>query len=282
MPVVTAIVVTVAAAAATVAAVAVAVVATVGAVVATVVSTITAVIGTVTSMLGAALGGVIETVGGIVEAISTGVQGVVTTIKTSIAEPIGNIISGLKTAITEVVSAITEPLAPILNPIKDSLVAMKEFMVEVEAWVSVQLAPVAELIELVNTLSAIAFVKQLIEGTADVADVLGDVEKESGLATVKAILTLHKNITDIGIATMKYTRDQTYAVAKSIDDFDERIREDNQAAYALLTAAVETQMTQVAQVLTGEIDAVNTDVTMVTQRTQSVPYFQDMLLKALG
>lgn len=282
MPVVTAIVAAVVTAASVVGAVAVAVVATVGTVVAAVVGTIATVVGSVTSLLGAALGGAIETVGGIIEVISSGVQGAVGAIKSSIAEPIGNIISGLKTAVLDVGAAITEPLMPILNPIKDSLVSMKDFMVEVKTWLELELAPVSELIEVVNTLSAIQFVKQLIEGTGDITSVLGDVEKESGLATVQAIATLFKGINDIGIATMKYTRDQTIAVAKSIDDFDERIREDNKTAYALLTGAVDEQITQVTNAMSLRFNPIESDVIMITRRTEDIPYFQDMLIKALA
>lgn len=280
MPVVTAIVATVVTAASVVGAVAVAVVATVGTVVAAVVGTIATVVGSVTSVLGAALGGAIETVGGIVELVSTGVQGAVGAIKSTIAEPLGNIITGLKTAIIEVGQAITEPLMPILNPIKDSLVSMKDFMVEVKTWLELELAPVGELIEVVNTLSAIAFVKQLIEGTGDITSVLGDVEKESGLATVQAIATLYKGINEIGIATMKYTHDQTLAVAKAMDEFDTRIKEDNQIAYAMLTGAVDAQMTNVANALTGRIDPIQTKTTMIANRTTSLPFFQEMLVRA--
>lgn len=282
MPLVTAIVATVAAATVAVASVAVAVAATVAAVIAPVVAAVGSIVSTVVATIAPVVGGIIDIVGGVVEIISAGVQGVVTTIKTTIAEPLGNIISGLKTAIGDIAAAITEPLKPILTPIKESLISIKDFVVETKTWISAELAPVGELIEVINTVSAVMFVKQLIEGTADITQIIGDVEGESGAATAQAIAMLYNDIVDTTIGTTNLIHDQGVALANAIDNYDEKIREDNRIALAMLKGAMDDHVTQVADSLTGRINPIEHDVIMIARRTEDLPYFQDMLIKALS
>jgi len=260
----------------------VAVVATVAAVIAPIIGGIVSIVGGIVSTVGTVLGTIVNTVGGIVEVISAGVQGAVTAIKTTIVEPLGNIITGLKTAVGNIVKVITEPLAPILNPIKDSLVAIKDLAVEMDVWIKAELAPVAELIAVVNTVSAVMIVKQLIEGTGEITEIIGDVEGESGAATAQAIVMLYQDIVETTVATTTMMHDQGLALANSIDNYDEKLREDNRIALAMLTDAVDDQVTQVADSLAGRITPIESNVTMIARRTEDLPYFQQMLIEALS
>lgn len=282
MPVVTAIVATVGAVAATVGSVVVAVAATVGAVLAPAIAAISSVVGGIVSAVGSVLGGIVNVIGGIVEVMSAGLQAAVTAVKTTIVEPIGNIITGLKTAIGEVIGAITEPLAPILNPIKDSLIVIKDFVVDTQTWITGELAPVGELIEVINTVSAIMFVKQLIDGTLGVTEIIGEVADGNALATAQAIVELSQNIVDTSIGTLSYVHESNIALANAIDNYDEKIREDNQIALAMVEDALTEQVTQVADSLSGRLTPMESNVTMIARRTEDLPYFQEMLIKALA
>jgi len=269
-------------AATVISAVAVAVVATVAAVIAPIVATVVSVVSGVIATIAPVIGSIIETIGGIVEGISAGIQGAVEALKTTIAEPLGNIISGLKTAIGDIVSAITEPLAPILNPIKESLVSIKDFAVDINTWVNVQLAPVGELVTAINSISAVLFVKQLIEGTAGITQVIGKVADGEAEATAQAIAMLYNNIVDLSISTIDFAHDQSVALAKSIDEYDVRLRQDNQAALAMLEDTLDMQVQNVTASLTERITPIENGVTRITRRTEDLPYFQRMLVRALA
>lgn len=268
--------------AASVVGVTVAVVASVGSVIAPLISGITSIVGGIVSAVGAVLGTVVTTIGSIVEVISSGVQAALSGIKEVLIEPLGNVITGLKTAIGDIINVITTPLKPILNPIKDSLIAIKDLVVEIDVWAKAELAPVAELIEVVNTVSAVMIVKQLIEGTADITQVLGDVEGETGVATVQAITMLYQDIVDTTIGTTTMIHDQGVALANSIDNYDEKLREDNVIALAMLSDSIDEQVTQVADSLAGRITPIEGDVTMLAFKMQDVPRFQKLLIKALS
>lgn len=282
----------------------VAVAATVAAVIAPIISAVVSVVGGIVSTVGTVLGGVINVIGGIVEMVSAGLQTAVTALKTTIVEPLGNIVTGLKTAIGDVIGAITEPLAPILNPIKDSLITIKDFVVETQTWITAELAPVGELIEVVNTVSAVMFVKQLIDGTLGITEIIGEVADGNAIATAQAIVELSNNIVEISVGTLNYVHDSNVALANAIDNYDEKIREDNQIALAMLEDAMSDRVTEVANNVTQRITSIESDIvmvadgfdmklqenispitssiTMLARRTEDLPYFQDMLIKALS
>lgn len=282
MPIVSGIIAVTAAVVSTVGAVAVAVAASVGAVLAPAIAAIGSVVGAVISTIGSVLGGIVNVIGGVVEIMSAGLQSAVTALKTTIVEPLGNIVTGLKTAIGDIVTAITEPLSPILNPIKDSLIAIKDFVVETQSWITTELAPVGELIEVLNTVSAVMFVKQLIDGTLGITEVIGEVADGNAMATAQAIVELSNNIVDISVGTLNYVHESNVALANAIDNYDEKIRADNQIALAMLEDAISDEVTQVADSLTGRIIPIESNVTMIARRTEDLPYFQDMLIKALA
>lgn len=266
----------------TVAAVVAPIITTVVSIVTPVVSAIVSIVGTVVATISPVVGGIVDVIGGVVEVISAGVKASVAAIKTTVLEPLGNIIKGLKTAIGEIATTITEPLKPILTPIKDTLVTIKDFVVDTQTWIQAELAPVAELVEIVNTVSAIMFVNQLLKGTVGISQIVGEVERDSGIVTAQAITTLYNDIVNVAVGTASLVHEQTLSMANAIDDYDAKFREDNKIALAMLKEGMEEQVTQVANNLTLRLTPIEGNVTMIARRTEDLPYFQDMLIKALS
>lgn len=267
--------------AAAVASVAVAVVATIAAVIAPVVAAIGAVISGVVATIAPVLSAVIETVGGIVEGISGALQGAVEFIRTSIAEPFGKIVEALKTGITNIAKAITEPLKPILDPIKDSLVSIKDFVADTQTWIKTQLVPVEDLAFLVNTISAVSFVKQLLEGTTSISKVIGDVAEESGLKTAQAITVLWRETVQISTGILENVRDHHVLLTKTINDTDERLRKDMKLAIAYTEETIKGEVEKVKDGLSDRIMPMEHTIAGIERRTMDLPFFQRMLIRAI-
>ncbi len=271
----------VAGAAATVASVVVPIVSTIAAVVGPVVAAVGSVITTIVSTVGAVLGPVIETVGGIVEVISGAIKGAVEVIRTTIAEPIANIVEGLKKGIVDIAKAITEPLKPILNPIKDTLVTIKDFVADTQLWVETQLKPVAELISVINTISAVMFVKQLLEGTTSVSQVIGDVAEESGLKTAEAITVLWRETVQMGTGILENVRDHYTLLGDTIDDTDERLRKDMALAIEYTKETIQGEIDKVQHALSERLTPMELEIAGIERRTMDLPFFQQMLIRAI-
>ena len=268
-------------AASAVASVAVAVVSTVAAVVGPVVAAVGSVVTGIVSTIGAVLGPVIETVGGIVEGISGAIQGAVELIRTTVAEPIANIVEALKKGIGDIAKAITEPLKPILDPIKDTLVTVRDFMADTQLWVETQLKPVAELISVINTISAVNFVKMLLEGTEDIGKIIGDVADESGLKTAEAITVLWRETVQIGTGIMDNVRDHYTLLGDTIDDTDERLRADMQLSIEYAKGTIQGEIDKVRDALSEQLTPMELQIAGIERRTMDLPFFQQMLIRAL-
>ena len=281
MPPAVAVVSFVASVGATVASVVVPIVSTIAAVVGPVVAAVGSVVTGIVSTIGAVLGPVIETVGWIVEGISGAVQGAVEIIRTTIAEPIANIVEALKTGIGDIAKAITEPLKPILDPIKDTLVTIKDFVADTQLWVETQLKPVAELISVINTISAVYFVKQLLEGTTSISQVIGDVADESGLKTAEAITILWRETVQIGTGILENVRDHYTLLGDTIDDTDERLRKDMQLSIEYAKGTIQGEIDKVRDALSEQLTPMELQIAGIERRTMDLPFFQEMLIRAL-
>lgn len=281
MPVAAAIGAFVGSTAAAVASVAAVVVTTIAAVIAPVVAAVGAVVSGIVAAIGPVLTTVIETVGGIVEGISGALQGAVQFIRTSIAEPFANIVKALKTGIGDLAKAITEPLKPILNPIKDSLVAIKDFVADTATWINTQLVPVKDLVALVNTISAVMVVKQLLEGTTSISKIIGDVADESGLKTAQAITVLWRETVQMGTGILENVRDHYTIVQDTINDTDERLRKDMALAIEYAQEKIKGEIDTITHPLRERLWTAERDIAYVRRRTEDLPFFQQMLIRAI-
>ena len=268
-------------AAATVASVAVAVVSTVAAVIGPVVAAVGSVVGSIVATLGPVLSSIVNTVGGIVEGISGAIQGAVEIIRTRIAEPFAGIVESLKTGIGELAKAITEPVKPILDPIKETLTTIHDFVADTHEWIKVQLEPIEDLVDLVNTISAINVIKGLLTGTTSISQVIGDVAEESGLKTAEAITILWRDTVQMGTGILEEMRNQYTIVNDVISDTDERLRKDMKVAIEYTEETFKGQVEKVEHALRDRIGPMERELAYIERRTTDLPFFQEMLIRAI-
>lgn len=250
----------VASAAATVAAVAVTVAVTVAAAVATAVAAVGSVVGTVAAALTSTIGQVVTTVGSVIQAIT----------------------ASLKTGIVNLASAITKPLEPILLPIKDSLTAIYDYMKGVETWVNTQLKPYKELVDLIDTITGLAVIKDLTSGIAAVSKLLGDVAGGKGESTAAAIAQLLAGITKTTVGILDTTRQQYIALSDRIENFQSTIQASFDKRMTELEVSIYQSISGVEASLMGRSVTVQRQVTAIGRRIEDLPWFMSMMLRVLS
>lgn len=268
-------------AAGAVASVAAAVVTTIASVVGPIVAAVGSVISAVVTTLGSVLSGIVNTIGSVVGGISETIQGAVNLVKTRIVEPFTGIIESLKTGIKGVADAITAPFKPILDPIKETLTTIKDFVVGTRTWIQDNLKPVRDLIELVEDISAMDVVKILLGGTEDIAGIIGDVEAGSGAATAQAITVLYRDIAQTTTETLEIVRNHYTRLRDTIDDTDERLRHDMDLAIAYAKETIQGEIDEVTNALSKRITPLEFRIAQIERRTMDLPFFQEMLIRAL-
>jgi hypothetical protein len=247
-------------AATTVAAVAATVAATVATAVATAVAAAGSVVGTVTAALTSTIGQVVTTVGSVIQAVT----------------------ASLKTGIVKLASAITKPLEPILLPIKNSLQAIYDYMKGVETWVSTQLKPYKELVDLIDTITGLAVIKDLTSGIAAVGKLLGDVADGKGESTAAAIAQLLAGITKTTVGILDTTREQYIALSDRIENFRSTIEANFARRMTEMQATIYQAISGVEDSLTGRSITVQRQVTAISRRIEDLPWFMSMLLRVLS
>jgi len=252
-----------------------------GAILHTVVSAVGAMVGSIASTIGSILAPVINTVGGITEGISSVIKGAVEVLRTKVAEPLANIVKYIKAGITKVANAITAPFKPILDPIKETLIVIHKFVADTSLWVETQLKPVADLINIVNSISSVVVVKRLLDGTMDVSKIIGELAAQNELKTAKAIATLWRETVQMGRGIMESARETYTVLANTIDSMDERLHKDIELSIAYAKETIQGEIDKVRNPLSERITAVELAVAGAERRTMDLPVFQQMLIKAI-
>lgn len=268
-------------AAATVGGIAGGITATISAAAGSIVTTVGGIVSSITTTLGTTLGSVIEGVGGIAEGVSGTIEAALETIRTGIAEPFGEVVQSLKAGIGEIAKAITEPVKPILDPIRETLVDLHGFMADTQAWIQTELKPVADLVDFVNDISAILVVKRLLEGTTDIAEIIGDVEGESGAATAQAIAVLYRDMAAITTDTLDTLRGHYTRLNETIEGIGDRIRQENKVALAYVEETLKGELRELTDPLYERVGPLERELAYIERRTMDLPFFQEMLIRSI-
>lgn len=254
---------------------------TVGAAVAGVVATVGSVVAKIATTLATTLGPVIKAVTGITQGITGKIEVALNTIRTTVAEPFAKVVESLKGGITEVAKAITTKAKPILDPIKDTLTTIHDYMAATNAWVKKELKPIADLVGFINDISALMVVKRLLFGTADIAGILGDIERESGLATAKAIAILYRDTAQIATDTLSIMRNHYTRLAETIEEIPERITQENKLAVAYVEESLKGELKKVTDPLYDRVGPLELEVAAIERRTEDLPFFAEMVIRTL-
>lgn len=293
---VAAVVATVAAVAATVAAVVGAIVGSIAvsiaATVFSIVSAIADVVGPILDLVGQIVGGIIVTLGNVLKQIIEAVGGVLETIATGLKTGIESVTEAMKPYVetitkkvndlfTYTVDVLVTPFKPILIPIRDSLKYIHDYVKGTQAWIVTQLKPVGDMIGLINDISALATIKKLLTGQMEIAEILGDKSEDPMLNLTTSIFVLYRDIVQTTTDTLELTRNTYTRLRDTIDEFDERIRKDMALAIAYVKETVQGKIDEVRDALSERLTPMELQVAGIERRTMDLPFFQQMLIRAL-
>jgi len=255
------------------------------------------------SVVGSAAGGIISTIGGVASTLLSGVGGLasgavdaVVNLAGSLTTMIGNLSSGLTDAINRITLPITktikstfgvlrtviDPVATaIMTPIKDTLVIIKGAVDMVMSPVEAILKPVIAARELINSVSTLKVLYDVIEGQAEISELIGAVADGEAGKTAEAIAVLYRDITGTTISMIDKVDSETKMLWASIDSFDERIKTSVDEKMALMKADVMSAVTPRLDTLGVGQEAITRGMARISRHIDDEPWFAWMLLRAL-
>ena len=257
------------------------IVSAIGAVVGPILSTVGEIVGGIVTTIGSVLGPVIKAVGGVLETISAGIQAGLDVVKAKIAWIDQVLITPIKGFIGDVMKAMYAPVKPILEPIRDSLVAIRDFVVDTRTWIVTELKPVADLVEFIQDISAIVIIKDLLTGTSTIGDIIGRAGETADAATLEAITVLYRDIVQTTTGTLEIVRNHYTRLSDTINDTDERLRKDMDLAIAYTKETIQGEIDKVRDALSDRILPIEHRIAAIERRAMDLPFFQEMLIRAL-
>jgi len=227
------------------------------------------------------MGPVIEAVGGVLEGISAGLQAGLDVVKAEIAKYTAYIKNTLHGTLGRWMRVIGETCKPIIVPIKDSLVAIRDFVVDTRTWIVTELKPVVDLVQFINDISALAVVTDLLAGTTIIADILGRAGDNADAATLEGITVLYREIVQSTTGTLEIVRNHYTRLSDTIDDTDERLRADMQLAIEYTKGTIQGEIDKVRDALSERLTPMELQIAGIERRMEDLPFFQEMLIRAL-
>jgi len=245
-------------------------------------SAVGAVVSVVAATVGSVIAGAIATVSSAAGAITAALSSTVGQVVTTVGSAVSAVTSALKTGIADLAAKITKPLEPILVPIKDSLQAIYDYTKTIQTWINTQLAPVKELVALIDTITGLAVIRDLTSGIDAVGKLLGDVADGKSESTAAAIAELLKGITKTTVGVLDSTRQQYVALADRIEYFDHTIRASFDKRMIEMESTMYATIAGVQDELTGRSVTVQRQVTAISRRLEDLPWFASMLVRVLS
>lgn len=275
----------------------------VGAIVGAVASAVTAVATVIGSAIVGAVAAVVGVIGSVLAPIAKVIEGVVAGISSIVAKagtwitqtlgqtvegfietvgkPVGQVLEGLKSGIEKLVGVIEGKLEPVLSPIKDALQLTYDKLKAIDTWIRTQLKPLTEVVDLVEKVTSLKVLTDLMRGQADIMDLINELSRGGKRSTAVAIASLLKSITELGINLIDHTEKQYTLFSEKIRTSDETFK----AALDQLQRDVADKMAirfdNLDKVLFERTDSLAMKVAAITRRTEDLPWFAYMLLQVL-
>lgn len=258
-----------------------AIVATISGVVTTVVATVGSVIAGITSAIGGIVAPLINTVGGIVKGISLTIGEALKPIAASVKTAVSHVATDLELSIIKIKGAINATVAPVLNPIKDTLAALHSYIVNTHGWVFEILEPVRTAIEIANTASSLMMIKTLLSDYEGITVLINEAAERNDLGAAQAIAELYRSIVHASTGLMEMVNEHMIAFDDKVIHAEERIKEANRLAIEELNGKIQEKFIRFEQSMKYENYVLERRVERVSRRTEDLPYFSGMLIKAL-
>ena len=244
-------------------------------------TTVGDIVGGIVTTLKDVMGAVIEAVGGVFEAISAGLKASINFLKAELKRIEELYLAPFKGTMKKLAEAAYGVIKPIVDPIYDSLKTIRDFVVDTRTWIVTELKPVADLVGFIQDISAVAVVTDLLAGTTIMADILGDVGETADAATIQGIAVLYREIVQTSVGTLEIMRNHYTRLRDSIDDTDERLRADMQLAIEYTKETIQGEIDKVRDALSERLTPMELQIAGIERRTMDLPFFQQMLIRAL-
>lgn len=247
-----------------------------------VVNVVAPIVETITKTIKLVSGLITDPVARIANVLTGGLTDAVAELNEKIIIPVIQMRKALEDGIKGIVVSAAGPFAAVISPLKESLITINGFVKGVETQVTTDLEPIKDVVRFVRTLSSTKIATVLVGETQVMADTISWVTGKEGAAVGYGISQLWNSTVDsiVGISTA--LDDNVKFLNDEIRDAEIRMREDQAAALANIERQTKESVSEVYLQVQAQTDETNRRTAMAMRRIEDVPFFREMLVKALS
>ena len=108
-----------------------------------------------------------------------------------------------------------------------------------------------------------------------------ELARESGVKTAEAITILWRETVQMGTGILDNVREHYTLLGDTIDNTDERIRKDMALAVEYVKETIQGEIDEVRDALSERLTPMELEIAGIERRTMDLPFFQQMLIRAI-
>lgn len=262
------------------------------------------IIGAISTGLNTLLGPIITPINQLTGILQGSILDPINLLAGQLLQPILGINQGISSGISALQSQENDLTRPIITPMIDTLAGIQDYIQVANNDIIDGLEPVTEATQLVQSLTSIKMATQLLEGTESLAQGIGWVAETAGLDTAHVITELWSNTVGSITGVMGAMDERYEYTSERIDEVVATVEAQESVNVAELetkidtavinvtanmderATALEAEVTTAMDVLVTETDTKITTLEEVVataeRRTQDLPWFMEMMSRALG
>ena len=240
-----------------------------------------AIAATIVSTVAAVIAPVVASVSSIIGTVAGAVAGTVGQVVTSVAATVKTITTKLSAGIQDIGELISRTTKPILEPIKAGWETIHDYIETIKAGISDKLEPLVDVMDVVNTVRDVKILGKILTGSEGIAKVVRYAKDAKLLDMAAAISTTYEMIAGTVTGILERAEADRKTFEEKITYIDRGMRSLIELTQLETLDTVYRKVRDVAGELASAITSIDTKVAAIGRRTTDLPWFQEMLLRAL-
>jgi len=240
-----------------------------------------AIAATIVSTVAAAIGPMVAAVGSAVSAIAGAVTGALGPVITTVGTAVHNIVTSLSKGLQDIGDLIDRTTKPILEPIKKGWQTIHDYLETIKEGINDKLEPLVDVMDMANTVQDVKIMGQLLTGSEGITKIIKYAEDGRLLDMAAATSTLYNMMVQTTAGILERQNTERKSFNEKITYIDNSMRN---LIHLTQSKTLETMYGKIKDV-TGQVASafseIDQKVSAIGRRTEGLPWFQAMLIRAL-
>jgi len=246
-----------------------------------VVSAVGAITASIASTMAAAIAPLVAAVSSIAGTVTSALSSIIGEVVATVGTTIHSIVTSLGKALKDAAELIDATTKPILEPIREGWQTIHDYIETIKEGIKDKLQPLEDVADIVNTIRDVKILGKILTGSEGIAKVVRYAEDLHLLDMAAAVSTLYNMTAQTITGILEKQEAERKTFEEKIRYIDQGMRNLIELTQSKTLATVYDKVHEVSGKLVSLITDIDVKVAAIGRRTEDLPWFQEMLLRAL-